>query len=85
MKKLFGFILVLIFVVVLVVCGNGSKSGSDDKKIIVGVLLVLYVEILEKVKLLLEKKGYELDIKIINDYIMFNKLLDKGEIDVNYF
>lgn len=40
MKKLFGLILVLTFAVVLAACGNGSKSGSDDKKITVGFILL---------------------------------------------
>lgn len=85
MKKLFGLILVLTFAVVLAACGNGSKSGSDDKKITVGASPAPHAEILEKAKPLLEKKGYELDIKTINDYTTPNKLLDKGEIDANYF
>lgn len=85
MKKLFGLILVLTFAVVLAACGNGNKSGSDDKKITVGASPAPHAEILEKAKPLLEKKGYELDIKTINDYTTPNKLLDKGEIDANYF
>ncbi|NDQ44424.1 methionine ABC transporter substrate-binding protein, partial [Staphylococcus aureus] len=85
MKKLFGLILVLTFAVVLAACGNGSKSGGDDKKITVGASPAPHAEILEKAKPLLEKKGYELDIKTINDYTTPNKLLDKGEIDANYF
>ena len=42
-------------------------------------------EILEKAKPLLKKKGYDLEIKTINDYTTPNKLLDKGELDANYF
>lgn len=84
-EKLFGLILVLTFAVVLAACGNGNKSGSDDKKITVGASPAPHAEILEKAKPLLEKKGYELDIKTINDYTTPNKLLDKGEIDANYF
>ncbi|WRN55324.1 MetQ/NlpA family ABC transporter substrate-binding protein [Staphylococcus aureus] len=51
----------------------------------VGASPAPHAEILEKAKPLLEKKGYELDIKTINDYTTPNKLLDKGEIDANYF
>lgn len=85
MKKLFGFILVLTFAVVLAACGNGDKGGSDDKKITVGASPAPHAEILEKAKPLLEKKGYKLEIKTINDYTTPNKLLDKGEIDANFF
>lgn len=55
-EKLFGLILVLTFAVVLAACGNGSKSGSDDKKITVGASPAPHAEILEKAKPLLEKK-----------------------------
>ena len=44
-----------------------------------------HAEILEKAKPLLKKKGYDLQIKTINDYTTPNKLLDKGEIDANFF
>ncbi len=47
--------LVLTFAVVLAACGNGSKSGSDDKKITVGASPAPHAEIL-KAKPLLEKK-----------------------------
>ena len=33
----------------------------------------------------MKKKGYDLQIKTINDYTTPNKLLDKGEIDANFF
>lgn len=39
----------------------------------------------QKSKTIIREKGYELDIKTINDYTTPNKLLDKGEIDANYF
>lgn len=48
MKKLFGLILVLTFAVVLAACGNGNKSGSDDKKITVGASPAPHAEILKK-------------------------------------
>ncbi len=68
--------------VVLAACGNGNmKVGGDDKKITVGASPAPHAEILEKAKPLLEKKGYDLDIKTINDYTTPNKLLDKGEIN----
>ena len=62
MKKLFGFILVLTFAVVLAACGNGDK-GSDDKKITVGASPAPHAEILEKAKPLLEKKVTNLKLK----------------------
>lgn len=56
MKKLFGLILVLTFAVVLAACGNGNKSGSDDKKITVGASPAPHAEILEKSKTIIREK-----------------------------
>lgn len=60
MKKLLFMVFILILIFGLVVCGGKDK---DEKKFVVGVFNVLYVVILEKVKLLFEKKGIELEIK----------------------
>ena len=81
MKKFLSLALVAILAVVLAACGK----GGDDKKITVGASPSPHAEILEKAKPLLKDKGYDLQIKTINDYTTPNKLLDKGEIDANYF
>lgn len=81
MKKLLGLILVLSLSVVLAACGG----GGDDKKITVGASPAPHAEILEKAKPLLKDKGYDLEIKTINDYTTPNKLLQNGEIDANFF
>lgn len=81
MKKFLSLALVAILAVVLAACGK----GGDDKKITVGASPSPHAEILEKAKPLLKDKGYDLKIKTINDYTTPNKLLDKGEIDANYF
>ncbi|PNZ11464.1 MetQ/NlpA family ABC transporter substrate-binding protein [Staphylococcus simiae] len=81
MKKILGLILVLALSVALAACGN----KEDDKTIKVGASPAPHAEILEKAKPLLEKKGYKLDVKVINDYTTPNKLLDKGEVDANFF
>ena len=83
MKKLLSLVLVLTLTVVLAACGKGGDE--KDKKIVVGASPAPHAEILEKAKPLLEKKGYDLEIKTINDYTTPNKLLDKGELDANYF
>ena len=33
----------------------------------------------------MKKKGYDLEIKVVNDYKVPNKLLDKGDVDANFF
>ena len=82
MKKILGIILVLALTVALAACGGG---GDKEKTITVGASPAPHAEILEKAKPLLKKKGYDLEIKTINDYTTPNKLLDKGEIDANFF
>ena len=33
----------------------------------------------------MKKKGYDLEVKEVNDYKVPNKLLDKGDVDANFF
>lgn len=86
MKRFLSIAVILVLSVVLVACGNNdSKSSKEDKKIVVGASPAPHAEILEKAKPILEKEGYDLEIKTINDYTTPNKLLDAGELDANFF
>ncbi|MCU5745920.1 MetQ/NlpA family ABC transporter substrate-binding protein [Staphylococcus sp. SQ8-PEA] len=80
MKKILSLVLIAVVTLALAACGK-----KDDKTITVGASPAPHAEILEKAKPILEKKGYDLKIKKINDYTTPNKLLDKGEIDANFF
>lgn len=80
MKKLLTFTLIAVLTLALASCGK-----SDDKTITVGASPAPHAEILKKAQPILEKKGYKLKVKEINDYTTPNKLLDKGEIDANFF
>lgn len=92
MKKILSIILsVLLFSVVFTGCGNTSKqdvssNNKSDKKVIkIGASPVPHKEILEKVKPILAKEGYDLQIKEFTDYAAPNTALDSGEIDANFF
>ncbi len=85
MKRFLSIIVVLVVAVALAACGNGSDSKKEDKKIVVGASPAPHAEILEEAKPLLKDKGYDLEIKTINDYTTPNKLLDAGELDANFF
>ncbi|TDM03724.1 MetQ/NlpA family ABC transporter substrate-binding protein [Macrococcus carouselicus] len=86
MKKLFILALTVLFAVVLTACGSDSKDKkSDDKTITVGASPAPHAELLEQVKPILEKEGYKLSVKIINDYTTPNRLLNDGELDANFF
>ncbi|WZY00581.1 MetQ/NlpA family ABC transporter substrate-binding protein [Bacillus sp. FSL W7-1360] len=67
----------------LVACGNsGEKDGS---KVTVGASNVPHAEILEEAKPLLKEKGFDLEIKVFDDYILPNRALQDEEIDANFF
>ena len=71
-------------------CGAKSDSkdsakASDDKKITVAASATPHAEILEEAKSLLEKKGYTLEVKVFDDYVQPNNVVESGEFDANYF
>lgn len=67
---------------------NTSNAGNADasgKTIVVGATSTPHGEILEHIKDALKEKGYTLDIKIYDDYVLPNKALTDNELDANYF
>lgn len=71
----------------LTACGNKDTSGKpqEKKNIVIGASPEPHAEILEKVKPILEKKGYTLEIKIFNDYVIPNTSVEDGSLDANFF
>lgn len=74
---------ILILIVVVILSVLSFVFWVDI--FIVGVFNMLYVEIFEQVKLILVKQGIDLEIKLFQDYILFNIVLVGYDIDVNYF
>ena len=63
-----------------------AAGGSEESKTItVAASPTPHSEILEAAKPLLAEKGYELDIKVFEDYVQPNEVVNSGEIDCNYF
>ncbi len=87
MKKFISLLFVATLVLVLAACGGNEKKASkeEDKTITVGASPAPHAELLEQVKPALEKEGYTLKIKTINDYTTPNRFLDAGELDANFF
>ncbi|WP_226085779.1 MetQ/NlpA family ABC transporter substrate-binding protein [Mesobacillus sp. S13] len=91
MKKWLLALLTLILTAGLAACGtsedntSGEGGKEESKKIVVGASNVPHAEILEEAKALLEEKGFEMEIKTFNDYVVPNQALDSGELDANYF
>ncbi|MEG0294512.1 MetQ/NlpA family ABC transporter substrate-binding protein [Enterococcus sp.] len=81
----------------LAACGTGDKggaasseaasSGSEAEKtvITIGASSTPHAEILEQVKEDLAAEGYDLDIKIFDDYVLPNTALNDGSLDANFF
>lgn len=83
MKKLITLILAVVLCVLpLVACG---KTEADDNTISVAASSTPHAEILEICKEILAKKGYTLDIRVMDDYIIPNTSTDSGDVDANFF
>lgn len=84
MKKILVLILVAVLAIALVACGQ--EIEGKDNQLIVAATLDPHSKILEFAKpILKDKYGIDLNIKVLDDYYIFNKSLVEGEIDANYF
>ncbi|MBC2575828.1 MetQ/NlpA family ABC transporter substrate-binding protein [Peptostreptococcus canis] len=84
-KKILTLAAVAVLSVGLVACG-AKKDSSNDKKIVIGATPNPHAEILnEVVKPILEKDGYELEVKVFNDYVLPNEALLDKSLDANFF
>ena len=74
---------------VLSACGgSSSKEASvpaDTKVITVAASPVPHAEILEAAKPILAEQGYDLQVKVFEDYVQPNEVVNSGEMDANYF
>ncbi len=62
-----------------------TAEPTEVKTITVGASSTPHAEILEQIKPVLEKEGYELKIVVYQDYVQPNVALDSGDLDANYF
>ena len=93
LKKILGLGLAIVILVSAVGCSSykeekdvvDAADSSENKKIVVGASATPHAEILEEIKPLVEAKGYELEVKVFDDYVLPNTALDEGSLDANYF
>ncbi len=62
-----------------------SADTGEKETLIVGATAAPHAEILEVVKPILAKEGYDLQIQEFTDYVLPNRALEEGELDANYF
>lgn len=93
LKKILGLGLAIVILVSAVGCSSykeekdvvDAADSSENKKIVVGASATPHAEILEEIKPLVEAKGYELEVKVFDDYVLPNTGLEEGALDANYF
>ena len=86
MKKIIALILTLACALTLGACSSNTDSKSDEKTLTVSCTLSPHCQILEFTKDIFEKDyGLTLEIIELDDYYIFNKALDAGEVDANFF
>jgi D-methionine transport system substrate-binding protein len=88
MKKILLVLTLLLGLLSLTSCNKVEKAKQERKEkniILVGASSTPHAEILEYVKPLLAEKGYELQIRIFDDYVLPNTAVEEGELDANYF
>lgn len=90
MKKLLSVAILMLLTVTLVGCaGNSSSSSSTEvsdtkTKIVMGTSSVSK-DLAESGKAELEAKGYEVEIKVFDDYVLPNDALVEGSLDANFY
>ena len=89
-KKVLSILLsVALAAGVLSACGGSSSQEAsvpaDTKVITVAASPVPQAEILEAAKPILAEQGYDLQVKVFEDYVQPNEVVNSGEMDANYF
>ena len=64
---------------------EAPAEGGELTTITIAASPIPHAEILEQAKPLLAEKGYDLEIKVFEDYVQPNEVVNSGEIDANYF
>lgn len=78
-------LLILVLSLLVVLVGCGPKNTIDDTNIIVAASSTPHALILEQARAYIESKGYTLEIRTFNDYVIPNTITQDGEVDANFF
>lgn len=64
---------------------ESTDTAAEGGTIKVAASATPHAEILEEAKKILADEGWDLEIKIFDDYVMPNEVVESGEFDANYF
>ncbi len=85
MKKLSLLLALLLCALCLAALSSCGGTAESDKTITVAATSTPHAEILEKCKDAMKAKGYDLVIRVVDDYVTPNTATEDGEVDANYF
>lgn len=85
MKKIIALLLAVLSLFTFAACGTQKKEATATKVIKIGASPVPHKEILDFIKPLLAKKGYDLKIVVYTDYVEPNLALNDGDLEANFF
>lgn len=84
MRKILIGIVSLLLLVTLTGCGGNNER--DEQTLVVAATSKPHGDILTKAKTILKDEyDIDLEIKILDDYYIFNKSLNNGDVDANFF
>lgn len=64
---------------------DATEPKTETKVLKVAATSAPHAEILEECKPLMAEKGYDLEITVVDDYVIPNTATEDGEVDANYF
>ena len=81
MKKLLTVVTVALAAALLL----ASCGKKENKTVTVAATSSPHAEILEQVKGAMKDKGFDLVVKVVDDYVTPNTATESGDVDANYF
>ena len=64
---------------------TATENTTELETITVAASATPHAEILEAAKEALKEQGYDLQVKVFDDYVQPNEVVESGEFDANYF
>lgn len=87
-KKILKVLFITILTLFFISCSENEKNKKFEPQKItikVGATPIPHGEILEFIRPLLKKEGYDLEIEKVTDYVTANIAVDRGDLDANFF